>query len=114
MNNHKPEKMELASIGIAQEKHARFKQLFPEVFTEERIDFEQLRRVTGDWFELGKIEFMKIIQDPGIATLKPARDESVDFDNTENLFIKGDNLEVLKLLQKADLGKVKMIYRRYR
>ena len=53
---------------------------------------------------------MRIIQQPSIATLKPARDESSDFDKTENLFIEGDNLEVLKLLQKSYFGKVKMIY----
>ncbi|MEI8205217.1 MAG: site-specific DNA-methyltransferase, partial [Bacteroidota bacterium] len=52
----------------------------------------------------------KTIQQPSIATLVPARDESIDFDTTENLFIEGDNLEVLKLLQKSYLGKVKMIY----
>ena len=53
---------------------------------------------------------MKLIQEPSFATLKPARDESVNFDGTENLFIEGDNLEVLKLLQKSYYGKVKMIY----
>ena len=53
---------------------------------------------------------MKIIQSPSVATLKPVREESVNFDETENLFIEGDNLEVLKLLQKAYFGKIKMIY----
>ena len=120
MSNDAPEKMELTSMNVAEEKRARLKQLFPEVFTEDRIDFEQLRRVLGDWVEPGKeryglnwpgkAECMKIIQAPSIATLKPARDESVDFDHTENLFIEGDNLEVLKLLQKAYFGKIKMIY----
>ena len=120
MSNDVPEKMKLSSMDMAAEKRARLKRLFPEVFTEGRIDFEQLRRVLGDWVEPGKeryglnwpgkAECMKIIQAPSIATLKPARDESVDFDHTENLFIEGDNLEVLKLLQKAYFGKVKMIY----
>ena len=120
MSNDAPEKMKLTSMDVAQEKRAQLKRLFPEVFTEDRIDFEQLRRVLGDWVEPGKeryglnwpgkAECMKIIQTPSIATLKPARDESVDFDTTENLFIEGDNLEVLKLLQKAYFGKVKMIY----
>jgi adenine-specific DNA-methyltransferase len=58
----------------------------------------------------GKNECLKIIQQPSIATLKPCREESVDFDETENLCIEGDNLEALKLLQKAYYGKVKMIY----
>ena len=53
---------------------------------------------------------MKVIQQPSVATLKPVRAESVNFDETENLFIEGDNLEVLKLLQKSYFGKVKMIY----
>ena len=120
MSNDAPEKMKLTSMDMAAEKRAQFKRLFPEVFTEDRIDFDQLRRVMGDWVEPGKeryglnwpgkAECMKIIQAPSIATLKPARDESVDFDTTENLFIEGENLEVLKLLQKAYFGKVKMIY----
>ncbi|MCY3986809.1 MAG: site-specific DNA-methyltransferase [Candidatus Dadabacteria bacterium] len=110
----------LLSADVAQEKRDALKQLFPEVFTEDTIDFEQLRRVMGDWVEPGKeryglnwpgkAECMKVIQAPSIATLKPARDESVNFDETENLFIEGDNLEVLKLLQKAYFGKIKMIY----
>ena len=120
MSNDAPEKMALTSMDMTEEKRARLKRLFPEVFTDDRIDFEQLRRALGDWIEPGKeryglnwpgkAECMKIIQAPSIATLKPARDESVNFDTTENLFIEGDNLEVLKLLQKAYFGKVKMIY----
>ena len=120
MSNDAPKKMKLTSMDMAAEKRARLKRLFPEVFTEDRIDFDQLRRVLGDWVEPGKeryglnwpgkAECMKIIQTPSIATLKPARDESVDFNHTENLFIEGDNLEVLKLLQKSYFGKVKMIY----
>ncbi|MHA1215507.1 MAG: site-specific DNA-methyltransferase [Candidatus Hodarchaeales archaeon] len=58
----------------------------------------------------GKNDCFKVIQTPSIATLKPAKDESVNWDNTENLFIEGDNLEVLKLLQRSYYGKVKMIY----
>lgn len=119
-----PEKMALTSMDITGEKREELKrclgQAFPEVFAEGAIDFEQLRRVLGDWVEPGKERFglnwpgkaecMKIIQQPSVATLKPAREESVNFDETENLFIEGDNLEVLKLLQKAYFGKVKMIY----
>lgn len=115
-----PEKMNLESMDIAKEKRAQLQALFPEVFAEGKIDFEQLKRVLGDWVEPskerfglnwpGKADCMKIIQQPSIATLKPARAESVNFDETENLFIEGDNLEVLKLLQKAYFGKVKMIY----
>jgi adenine-specific DNA-methyltransferase len=95
-------------------------QAFPEVFAEGAIDFDQLKRILGEWVDPGKERFglnwpgkaecMKIIQQPSAATLKPVRAESVDFDTTENLFIEGDNLEVLKLLQKAYFGKIKMIY----
>lgn len=115
-----PEKMPLTSMDIAAEKRDALKQLFPEVFAEDRIDFDQLKRVLGDWVEPGKERFgltwpgkaecMRIIQSPSIATLKPVREESVNFDETGNVFIEGDNLEVLKLLQKAYFGKVKMIY----
>jgi len=114
----------LTSMDVAAEKREQLKaclgQAFPEVFAENNIDFDQLRRVLGDWVDPGKeryglnwpgkAECMKVIQAPSIATLKPAREESVDFDNTQNLFIEGDNLEVLKLLQKAYFGKIKMIY----
>ena len=120
----KPEKMSLASMDVSAEKRDELKrclgQAFPEVFAEGRVDFDQLKRALGEWVDPGKERFglnwpgkaecMKIIQQPSVATLKPVRDQSVDFDTTENLFIEGDNLEVLKLLQKAYFGKVKMIY----
>ena len=115
-----PEKVNLASMDIAEEKREQLKALFPEAFTEGKVDFEQLKRALGEWVEPGKERFgltwpgkaecMKIIQQPSVATLRPARDESVNFDETQNLFIEGDNLEVLKLLQKSYFGKVKMIY----
>jgi len=119
-----PAKMELTSMDVAEEKREEMKRClgaaFPEVFAEGSIDFDQLKRVLGEWVDPGKERFglswpgkaecMKIIQKPSGATLKPAREESVDFDETENLFIEGDNLEVLKLLQKAYFGKIKMIY----
>lgn len=120
----KPEKMELTSMDVAEGKRDELKhclgQAFPEVFAEGSIDFDQLKRVLGQWVDPGKERFglnwpgkaecVKIIQQPSVATLKPVREESVNFDETENLFIEGDNLEVLKLLQKAYFGKVKMIY----
>ena len=58
----------------------------------------------------GKADCFKTIQTPSLGTLRPCPEESVNFDTTENLIIEGDNLEVLKLLQKSYLGKVKMIY----
>ena len=95
--------------------------LFPEARTEGgKIDFDQLKRALGETVDAGKeryglvwpgkAECFKTIQAPSIATLRPAPEESVNFDTTENLIIEGDNLEVLKLLQKSYLGKVKMIY----
>lgn len=110
----------LTSLDIAAEKRAQLKALLPEAFAGEALDLDQLRRALGDFVEAGKeryglnwpgkAECMKVIQAPSIATLRPCREESVNFDTTENLFIEGDNLEVLKLLQKAYFGKVKMIY----
>lgn len=114
------EKIDLKSMDIAEEKREKLKELFPEVFTEKKVDFDKLKTVLGEIVETGreryginwagKSDCIKIIQQPSVGTLKPCRDESVDFDNTENLFIEGDNLEVLKLLQKSYYGKVKMIY----
>ncbi len=130
--NDKPEKMDLRSMDVSAENRAKLKQLFPSVFAETRndkgelvesIDFEKLKAELGAFTDLfegrrerygmdwpGKKDCMKLIQQPSIGTLKPCREESVNFDATENLFIEGDNLEVLKLLQKSYYGKVKMIY----
>ena len=115
-----PEKMNLESMDIVQKKRKEFKKFFPEVFSDNKVNDEQLKRALGEWVEPskerfglnwpGKAECMKIIQQSSIATLKPVRDESLNFDSTENLFIEGDNLEVLKLLQKSYFNKVKMIY----
>jgi adenine-specific DNA-methyltransferase len=114
-------KLDLTSKFIPDEQKEKLRQLFPEVFTEDGIDWERLRLTLGadldddkkERFGLtwsGKAECFRIIQEPSIGTLKPAKGESVDWDTTENLFIEGDNLETLKLLQKAYYGKVKMIY----
>src|SRR5699024_7467001 len=104
-----PEKLDLTSMDVTDDKKQRLKQLCREVCRYDQIDFDHLKRVLGEWvpergrerFGLqwpGKAECMKIIQQPSIATLKPAREESINFDETGNLFIEGDNLEVLKLL----------------
>ena len=108
-------------MSISDHQKAKLKELFPEVFTEgSKIDFEQLKRTLGEMVDSGKERFgmnwagkadcFKTIQQPSVATLVPVPEESIDFDTTENVFIEGDNLEVLKLLQKSYLGKVKMIY----
>jgi len=130
--NSSLEKMDLRSMDVGADNRARLKALFPSVFTESQnekgepikvIDFEKLKAELGSFSNLfearrerygmdwpGKKDCMKLIQQPSLATLKPCREESVRFDDTENLFIEGDNLEVLKLLQKSYYGRVKMIY----
>ena len=85
-----------------------------------KLDFDRLRLALGETVDLGKERYgmtwpgkadcFKAIQRPSLGTLLPVREESVNFDETENLIIEGDNLEVLKLLQKSYLGKIKLIY----
>ena len=92
----------------------------PEVFDEGYIDWEKLKVALGENVNFtneryvlnwaGKSEAFRVMQQPSKATLVPCREESVDFDNTQNIFIEGENMEVLKVLQKSYFGKVKMIY----
>lgn len=116
-----PEKLDLTSHNLPADKTAELLRLFPEIRTEgDKIDFDKLKLVLGQTVDVGKERYgmtwagkadcFKTIQAPSTGTLLPAPEESVDFDTTENLIIEGDNLNVLKLLQKAYLGKVKMIY----
>ena len=94
--------------------------LMPEVFDEGKIDWEKLKATLGEEVNFaneryvlnwaGKSDAFRVMQQPSSATLVPCREESVDFDNTENIFIEGENMEVLKVLQKSYFGKVKMIY----
>lgn len=94
--------------------------LMPEVFDEEHIDWEKLKAALGENVNFaneryvlnwaGKSEAFRVMQQPSTATLVPCREESVDFDNTQNIFIEGENMEVLKVLQKSYFRKVKMIY----
>ena len=126
------EKMNLQSQDIAAQKRNDLKELFPSVFIEARnergnlvegIDFEKLRAELGEFSEVlesrrerygldwpGKKDCVKLIQHPSIGALKPRKNLSLEFETAENLFIEGDNLEVLKLLQKSYYGRVKMIY----
>jgi adenine-specific DNA-methyltransferase len=116
-----PEKLDLRSYDTVGDKLAELLRLFPEIRTEGgKLDFERLKLALGEAVDAGKerygmnwpgkVECFKTIQTPSIATLRPCPEESVNFNTTENLIIEGDNLEVLKLLQKSYLGKVKMIY----
>ena len=109
-----------ASADILAENMAKLQQLFPEVFCEDRVDFDKLRAVLGEtvdedkerynftWW--GKSRALRLAQTPSMGTLRPCQAESKDWDTTGNLYIEGDNLEVLKLLQKSYHSKVKMIY----
>ena len=116
----KLEKLNLQSMSITEEQKKKLKQLFPEVFNEKKIDWERLKVTLGEELDKGaeryhiswpgKRDCFRIIQEPSFGTLKPCPKESLDWDNTQNLFIEGDNLEVLKLLQHSYYGKVKMIY----
>ena len=105
---------------IAEQNIQKLRQLFPDVFTEGKVDFEKFRQVLGDYIETsnerynfswnGKAKALRLAQTPSMGTLRPCKEESKDWDTTQNLYIEGDNLEVLKLLQKSYHGKVKMIY----
>jgi adenine-specific DNA-methyltransferase len=108
------------SKDIVAENIQQLKQLFPEVFAEDSIDFDKLKAVLGEYTDddndrynftwWGKNKALRLAQTPSIGTLRPCPEESKDWDTTENLYIEGDNLEVLKLLQKTYHKKVKLIY----
>jgi adenine-specific DNA-methyltransferase len=94
--------------------------MFPEVVTEGKVDFEKLKQVLGEYVDdsnerynftwNGKGRALRLSQTPSLGTLRPCKEESKNWDTTQNLYIEGDNLEVLKLLQKSYYGKIKMIY----
>lgn len=111
---------ELQSMNITEDNISKLKSLFPEAFNEGSIDFDVLKQLLGEnvdekeeryglnWH--GKRQARQLALTPSRGTLRPCKAESVDWDNTKNLMIEGDNLEVLKLLQKSYAGKVKLIY----
>jgi len=108
------------SLDMVNENLEALKAIFPESFTEDGVDFEVLRQLLGDTVDEseekyglnwhGKKKARQIALMPSLGTLRPCPEESVDWDTTQNLFIEGDNLEVLKLLQKSYANKIKMIY----
>lgn len=111
--------MDGQSQDITEIQKTKLKELLPEIFNEGKIDFDKLKATLGDEVELGerysfawkgKNSVFQAIKERTSQTLKPAPQESVDWDTTKNLFIEGDNLEALKVLHKAYYGKVKMIY----
>jgi adenine-specific DNA-methyltransferase len=112
--------MDGKSLNITEEKINQLKEILPEAFTENKIDWEKLKAALGDDIEFkneryvlnwaGKSDAFRALQTPSTDTLVPCKDESVNFDATGNIFIEGENLEVLKVLQKSYFGKIKMIY----
>ncbi len=115
-----PDDPETKSADTAAEFFASLKKLIPEALAEGRIDLEILRQLLGSFVDEGderyglnwhgKRRARQIALTPSMGTLRPCPGESVDWDTTQNLMIEGDNLEVLKLLQKSYDGKVKLIY----
>jgi len=119
MENLDP-KTDGASLDIVGQNIEKLRELFPDIFTEKKIDFDVLREIIGDYIDdrqerysftwNGKSLARRIAQTPSSGTLRPCPEESVNWDTTQNLFIEGDNLEVLKLLQKSYHKRIKMIY----
>lgn len=112
--------MKGSSLDIQIDQLEKLKQIFPETVTEGKIDWEKLQATLGkenlviqneryvlNW--AGKAEAFKVLQQSTTATLKPVPEESINFETTENIFIEGENLEVLKVLQKAYYNKIKCI-----
>ena len=123
------DKLHMSTMNKVEENIEKIGQLFPNCITERKIgggterciDFDALRQELSDEIVEGtgeryqftwpdKKKSVLLANTPINKTLRPCREESIDFDNTENLYIEGDNLEVLKLLQETYLGKIKMIY----
>lgn len=114
------EKIDKTSMNLTQLNVDKLKELFPNIVTEGKINFDMLRTMLGDevddskekyqftWH--GKSASIKLAQSPSTATLRPDKKSSKNWDKTRNLYIEGDNLEVLKQLQKTYYGKIKMIY----
>jgi adenine-specific DNA-methyltransferase len=127
MNGNEPSMKKVTSedsksADLVAENIERLKELFPEAFSEGSVNFEILRQLLGDanvayegeekyglnWH--GKNKARRIALTPSTGTLLPCLEDSLEWDTTKNLFIEGDNLEVLKLLQKSYANKIKTIY----
>lgn len=114
------DKMDGMTMNIEQENVEKLKEVFPEVFADGKVDFDKLQGLLGHYIAddkekysfswKGKADSLRLAQKRSTGTLRPCKEESKDWDTTENLYIEGDNLEVLKLLQSSYLNSVKMIY----
>lgn len=114
------DKMDGMTMNIEQANVGKLKEVFPEVFADGKIDFDKLQGLLGHYIAddkekysfswKGKADSLRLAQKRSTGTLRPCKEESKDWDTTENLYIEGDNLEVLKLLQSSYLNSIKMIY----
>lgn len=114
------EHVAIESPNLVDEQAERLRELFPQAFSEGKVDFEKLRAALGDLADerperysftwAGKRDAIRLLQTPSRATLVPCPQQSVNWDTTRHVFIEGENLEVLKLLYKSYAGRVKMIY----
>ena len=113
-------KLDGMSMDLEKTNMEKLKSVFPECFSEQKLDIDKLLSLCGEYIDndfekykfewKGKSECLRLAQKRSTGTLRPCREESVNFDDTENVYIEGDNLEVLKLLQTAYYNKIKMIY----
>ena len=113
-------KLDGQSLDIVSDNVSKLKEIFPEVITEDKIDFEKLKLILGSDIDTdnerysftwpGKTLAIKESQKQSTGTLRPFKEESKDWDTTRNLYIEGDNLEVLKLIQRTYPNKIKAIY----
>ena len=114
------DRIDSLSLNLEKNNIKKIKELFPEAVEEGKINFDMLRAMLGDDVDdskekyqftwNGKAKSIKLAQTPSSATLRPCKEKSKNWDTTENLYVEGDNLEVLKQLQKTYYGKIKMIY----
>ena len=114
------EKLDGFSMDLENANMEKLKAVFPECFSEGKLDIDKLLSLCGEYIDndfekykfewKGKTESLKLAQKRSTGTLRPCKEESVNFDDTQNIYIEGDNLEVLKLLQTAYYNKIKMIY----
>jgi adenine-specific DNA-methyltransferase len=114
------QKLEGKTFNVVQDNIEKLKELFPEVFTEDKVDIDRLRLALGENIEKekeryeftwnGKTEAIQLAQKQTAGTLIPCKEESVNWDKTQNLYVEGDNLEVLRILQSSYRNKVKTIF----
>ena len=113
-------KLDGMSMDLEKVNMEKLRSVFPECFSEQKLDIDKLLSLCGEYIDndfekykfewKGKSECLRLAQKRSTGTLRPCKEKSVNFDDTQNVYIEGDNLEVLKLLQTAYFNKIKMIY----